>query len=108
MSAQSPHTPSPDKHTPVYSALHFPVTGEHVKRKTSVFASFVGRPFYLDTQEGRLYYSPETTAEWTWTNPVTGETKSGYWAVLPSDGSLPYAMSQRYMFDNYEPIPPAP
>lgn len=64
-------------------------------RKTStVHLAWLDTPFVVETQEGPLTISPETTDDWD----------DGYYIAYPSDGSKPYGISKSFVEANYEAV----
>jgi len=69
-----------------------PETKPYMKARTTDLA-FVASPFTLETQEGVMTISPETTDDWD----------GGYYIAYQSDGSKPYAIAPKYVRENYRP-----
>lgn len=69
-----------------------PATTPHRKR-TTVDLAFVDEPFVVETQEGPMTISPTTVDDW----------QDGYYVAYPGDGSKPYAIAPKFVFDNYVP-----
>ena len=62
-----------------------------MRKTATIKVMFVNEPFQVDTQEGLMRISPETTTDW----------EGGYYVVYPSDGTKPYSISPSFMRDNY-------
>ncbi len=69
-----------------------PAELKKAQKTAKIFVKKMEEPFQLETQEGLLTYSPETTDDW----------EDGYVIAYTEDGSKPYAMSQSYFRDCYE------
>ena len=61
------------------------------RKKTTVMLSYQHDPFVVETQEGDMTISPETVDDWD----------NGYWLAYPDDGSKPYAISPKFVRENY-------
>jgi hypothetical protein len=61
------------------------------RKKSVTLLSFQTEPFVVETQEGNMVISPETTDDWD----------EGYYIAYPSDGSKPYSISPSFVRDNY-------
>ena len=65
-----------------------------MRKTATIRATFVDRPFQVDSQEGLMRIAPETVDDWD----------GGYYLVYPSDGSLPYSISPSFMENNYTEV----
>lgn len=64
-------------------------------RKTGLTElAFSSEPFVVETQEGDMVISPETTDDWD----------GGYYVAFPADGSKPYSIAPSFVRDNYEQV----
>jgi hypothetical protein len=64
------------------------------RKKTMVYLKFVAEPFQVETQEGIMTISPETTDDWD----------DGYYIAYPDDGSKPYSIAPAFVRNNYEEV----
>lgn len=64
------------------------------QKKTKVQLLLVHKPFAVETQEGDMIISPETTDDWG----------NGYYVAYPDDGSKPYSISPSFVCENYERV----
>ena len=62
-----------------------------MRKTATIKVAFIDEPFNVETQEGVMLISPDTTDDW----------EDGYYVVYPSDGSKPYSISPSFMRDNY-------
>ena len=75
-----------------FSIKNFPAGPAIEMRKVATIrVVYMKEPFYVETQEGIMYISPETCDDW----------QNGYYIAYPSDGSKPYAISPQFIADNY-------
>lgn len=60
-------------------------------KKGTIAVKFIKEPFIVETEEGALEISPETTDNW----------EDGYYIAYPWDGRKPYAISPSFIKANY-------
>jgi hypothetical protein len=64
---------------------------EQYRKIGQVNLVFIDSPFEVETQEGIITISPETVEDW----------ENGYYLAYPDDGSKPYAISPKFVRNNY-------
>ena len=81
-----------DDGTIMFSLDHEPARLLPYRKKMRTFLAFLKEPFKVDTQEGPRSIGPETVDDWD----------GGYYIAYPGNGSKPYAVSPKFVRDNYE------
>ncbi len=74
-----------------FSLEHQPGVMNEYRKTATVNMVLISIPFSVETQEGMMKISKDTVDDWD----------DGYYVAYPGDGSKPYAISPKFVKDNY-------